>query len=243
MSQGGIRASLDGPIGLICLDRPQRANAYTQTMLADMQEAFHDFVQNHAVRLIVVTGSTPGCFCAGADRQELAQRTALDAFNLRSARLFEAIAAAPTPVLAVIDGPAIGGGLELALACDVRVATSAARFAFPETALGVLPAAGGTRRLPAMVGVARAKEMILFGRELSASDALAWGLVNEVVDRAALPAAIARWADLAASRDPLAMQMAKRAIEFAQPDGRGEFATAAQALLYQMNADRLDASD
>ena len=232
-----IRTDLRGAAGVLALDRPSRANAYTEAALNELSARLAALVDSDAVRVVVFTGGRGGTFCAGADLDEVRARTPREALDLASRRVFDEIAACPKPTLAAIDGPAVGGGFELALACDARIATPRARFAFPETALGILPAAGGTWRLPQIAGEAVAREMILFGRELDAEAALAAGLVGEIVEPDALWARVDAWTDRATRRDPTALALAKRAIDLtAETRGAAEFARAAQALLYALRA-------
>ncbi len=227
----GLRVRRVGCAGHLEIHRPERANAYTEAMLAALERALADLAADPAVRVIVVGSATPGRFCAGADLREIRRRDADGALDLRSARLFDALAACPRPTIAAIDGPAVGGGLELALACDLRLASDRATFALPETGLGIIPAAGGTARLPRLVGPARAREMVLFGRELDADEALSWGLVSEVVRPAELGRRVDAWAERAAARHPLALRLAKQALDL-DGIGAGAYARCAQALLY-----------
>jgi enoyl-CoA hydratase/carnithine racemase len=137
---------------------------------------------NASIRAIVVTGAGEVAFCAGADlkeRQKMDENDVRVQIELYRSE-FRPIDRSPKPVVAAINGVALGGGLELALACDLRVAAVHARLGFPETSLGIIPGAGGTQRLPRIIGEGRAKEMILLGRNLTAEEALAWGLVQRV---------------------------------------------------------------
>jgi len=165
-------------------------------------------------RVLVVAGSA-GAFCSGADLRMRA--TMVPAERHRHARaigtLFTRISRLSMPTIAVVDGPAMGAGCELALACDLRIASDAAVFGLPETSLGVFPGAGGTQRLARLVGAARAKEIILLGRPMSAARALAVGLASVVVPRDELPAEVSAWTGTLARRAPLAVAAAKRAID------------------------------
>jgi enoyl-CoA hydratase/carnithine racemase len=223
-----------GAIGFIELDRPERANAYTDATLAAVENALTDYLRAPEVRLIAVGSAVAGVFCAGADLEELGTRDAAAALKLFSLEVFDRLAAAAKPTIAVVDGPAVAGGLELALACDLRIASPGARFAMPEPTLGLIPAAGATFRLPRVVGESTARQMILFGAELDAAQALARGLVHEVVESARLQDRVEWWAGRVSERDPLALELAKRAIASALADGGSRDVTAsAQALLYQ----------
>ena len=230
----GIVERIEGSVGHVELNRPERANAYNEAMLDALANALESFETSTEIRVIVFSSAAPGRFCSGADLEELGQREAADALDLKSLRVFDAIAACPKPTLAAIDGPAVAGGLELALACDLRIATDRSRFAMPETSLGLIPAAGGTFRLPRTVGEAVARQMILFGAELDAGKALACGLVTEVVTPGDLGGRVDQWAANAAKSDPLALRLAKQALAMATADrGARELTSAAQAALYE----------
>jgi enoyl-CoA hydratase/carnithine racemase len=217
----------------VALNRPARANAYDSAMLTEFG-AFLDSARADArCRAVVITGSGDRSFCAGADLSEVRGRRAVDALDLQSAALFRRLAALPLVTIAAVNGTAVGGGLELALACDVRLASAHARFWFPEPLLGLIPAAGGTQRLARAVGVAAAKELILAGREWNAAEALRRGLVSEVLPGKDLLAAAAEWAARIASRDPLALRLAKTAIDLDTGEAGLAYEAAAEALLYE----------
>ena len=229
-----VRVSISDGAGFLELDRPSRANAYDTATLQALEQGLATLAADDAVRVVVLGSSTPGKFCGGADLTELRRRGATDALELYSLAVFDRLAACPRPTIAAVDGPAFGGGLELALACDLRLASDRARFALPETGLGILPAAGGTFRLPRLVGQARARQMILFGQQLDARRALRWGLVSEVVSPGELSGRTRHWVEAAARLDPLALELAKKAMDAAAEgpaNGRQEV-RCAQAALY-----------
>ena len=233
-----IRVRVQGLTGLLELNRPARANAYDAGMLDLLGQGVARLVADPAVRVVVVTSAVAGKFCGGADLDQMKRMGPADALDLTSLRVFDALAACPKPTIAAVDGPAFGGGLELALACDLRLATPRARFALPETALGLIPAAGATLRLPRVVGEARARQMVLFGQQLDAQQALSWGLVDQLVEADELQQQLARWVERGARGDPLALRLAKRALELWVTDQAArEFARSAQALLYQVRHD------
>jgi enoyl-CoA hydratase/carnithine racemase len=215
---------------LVTLDRVERANAYTAAMLEDLRRGIEQARAEPAIMAAVVTGAGR-VFCAGADLDELGDKDERDALALRSRQVFDLWADAPWPTVAAIQGAAVGGGFELALACDLRLCGPAALFRFPELALGLVPAAGGIRRLVAELGPARAKEMILFGEQLDAETALRWGLVARVVDDP-----LAHAIELAGSMqglDPMALRLAKMLIHERADTAHARPAEAiAQALLY-----------
>jgi methylglutaconyl-CoA hydratase len=166
----------------LVLHREERRNALSRETLLSLGRLGRELVADPEVRAIVVTGAGDKAFCAGADLKERQGMTTDDVrvqVGLYRSEL-GVLDHSPKPVIAALNGVAFGGGLELALVCDLRVAAQHAELALPETSLGIIPGAGGTQRLPRIVGEARAKEMILLGRRLSAAEALAWGLVNRV---------------------------------------------------------------
>jgi methylglutaconyl-CoA hydratase len=171
-----------GHVAIWTIDRPERMNALSREALVALGRLAREVQTNESVRAVVITGSGEKAFCAGADlkdRRTMSHddvRALLDAYRVE----LGAIDRSSKPMVAAIGGVALGGGLELALCCDLRVAAAHATFGFPETSLAVIPGAGGTQRLPRIVGEARAKEMVLLGRPIAAEQALAWGLVNRV---------------------------------------------------------------
>jgi len=220
-------------VALVGLNRPQRANAYDRPLLQALSETLEKLARDPEVRALVIHAGESRHFCAGADRDELSRRRPEDALDLEARRVFENLARWPWPTVAAIRGAALGGGLELALACDVRLAAQDAVFGFPETELGLIPAAGGCLRAPRILGDSLAREMVLFGRQLSAEEALRFGLVSEVLpDEGLLERALAL-AGKAAARHSLATRLAKQALglSFARGDAL-EFEGAAQAILY-----------
>ena len=216
-------------MGYIQLNRPEKANAYDQRLLEAFLDALCHMESDDDVRVLVITGAGDRCFCAGADLDEMSTKGYRSALDLKSAKVFTELACSRRVTMAAVNGAAVAGGLELALACDLRIASDTARFFFPEPKRGLIPAAGGTRRLPELVGVARAKEMILGGREWHAEDALRFGLVSEVRKPAELMPRAREWSQQISEMDPLALELAKKAI-----DSTSGFELAAEALLYEM---------
>ena len=188
------------------LYRPAVRNAIDQTMIDELHLVCADLEQEP--RILILSG-TNGVFASGADIAQLRERRAEDALNGINSTLFGRIARLPMPVIAAIDGWALGGGAELAYAADFRIASTTARLGNPETALGIIPAAGALWRLAALVGEPVAKEIILAGRILNASEALAVHLVTEVHESDVLLEAAHALADRIAKQDPLATQLAK----------------------------------
>ena len=230
-----VRIWNKGYIASIQLNRPEKANACNEAMLDILAGAIENMATDDQIRVLIISGAGNRSFCAGADLHEIRQRNYADALNLKSAKVFDKIALSPKITIAAINGSAAGGGLELALACDIRIAVEDATFFFPETKLGLIPAAGGTRRLPRIVGIPRAKELILGGRVWNAKDALRWGLVNEVVQCEDLLAQAHKWGEEIAQRDPVALQLAKKSLDTQLQDGlASNFELVSEALLYQL---------
>jgi enoyl-CoA hydratase len=177
-----VRIERRGNVGVIVLDRPDRMNALSRPTLYAIGKAGRELVADAAVRAIVVTGTGDKAFCAGADLKERRGMTPDDIRVQVGIYRTElgVLDQSPKPVIAAINGVALGGGLELALVCDLRIAVKSAVLGLPETSLGIIPGAGGTQRLARVVGEGRAVEMICLTRRLSADEALAWGLVNRV---------------------------------------------------------------
>ena len=236
-----VRIWNKGSIASIQLNRPEKANAYNEAMLDTLAGAIENMATDDQVRVLIISGAGNRSFCAGADLDEIPQRNYADALNLKSAKVFDKIALSPKITLAAINGSAAGGGLELALACDIRIAVEDATFFFPETKLGLIPAAGGTRRLPRIVGIPRAKELILGGRIWNAKHALRWGLVNEVVQCEDLLAQAHKWGEEIAQRDQIALQLAKKSLDTQLQDGLASgFELVSEALLYQLKLRKQD---
>ncbi len=177
-----IRIEQRGVVAIWTIDREARRNSLSRSTVLALGMLAREAQANASIRAIILTGVGDVAFCAGADLKERrtmdenAVRLQIDLYRSELRPLDRS----SKPVIAAINGVALGGGLELALTCDLRVASAHARLGFPETALGVIPGAGGTQRLPRIVGEGRAKEMILLGRQLTADEALAWGLVHRV---------------------------------------------------------------
>jgi methylglutaconyl-CoA hydratase len=169
-------------VTILTLDRPDRMNAMSRKMVLELGRVGRELAAEASVRAVVITGTGNQAFCAGADLKERRGMSESDVRSLLELYRTELawIDPFPAPVIAAINGVALGGGLELALQCDLRVAAEHAIMGLPETSLGIIPGAGGTQRLPRIVGEARAKELILLGRRITAAHALAVGLVNRV---------------------------------------------------------------
>jgi enoyl-CoA hydratase len=190
-------------------------NALDPEMLAALEDAVTQAEQSRQVRVIVLAAAGEKAFCVGAD---ILAWTALSPLQMwsewvrRGHRIFERLERAKQPVICAIQGFAYGGGLELALSCDIRIVTDSARFAMPEVKLGTIPGWGGTDRLPRLIGSARAKQMIFTGEPIAADVAERWGLANEVVPVASLSDRVTELAEKIASNAPIAVQTAKQLI-------------------------------
>jgi enoyl-CoA hydratase/carnithine racemase len=200
-----------GGVTVLRLNRPP-LNPLSGALLGELARIAGDLAGDPSVKAVVVTGSDRA-LAAGADIEEFGGPD--DALHIEASfrAAFDGVAAIPRPVIAAIRGFALGGGLELALACDLRVAADSARLGQPEILLGIIPGAGGTQRLPRLVGPARAKEMVWTGRQVRADEALAIGLVDRVVPADEVEANALEWASSFASGAVAAMGIAKRAID------------------------------
>jgi enoyl-CoA hydratase/carnithine racemase len=236
---GLIRTWKQGMVGYLEIHRPEKANAYNQALLLELAHSLDQMEDDQTVRALVVCGAGNRSFCAGADLEEMQTKDYSDALNLKSSKVFAAIASYPKVTVSAINGAAVAGGLELALACDIRICSEQARFFFPETNLGLIPAAGGTHRLSQVVGVGRAKELILGGGVWSAQDALRFGLVSEVVSPDAVLTCAQKWGERIGQRDPLALRLAKKAIDFRTSYNlESGLEAVTEALLYQLKINK-----
>lgn len=220
-----IQYTVQKQIAFIQIKRPQKAHAYTQDMLLGLQRIYHDITGQCSVALIYSEGHR--VFCAGADLNEMKTKTAEDALDLLSQKVFEQIAQSSIISIGVVHGPAIAGGFELALACDLRVASEHAVFSLPEVSLGLIPSAGGSTRLTKLLGASIAKGVILGGKRITGKEAFRWGLVHRLVENPREEAA--KWAKELAQKDPLALRLAKSVIN--EPSLEKE--RLAEAILYE----------
>jgi enoyl-CoA hydratase len=209
-----IRYELRPPLAVITIDRPKVLNALNQLSMTELEQVFLDLRDNNAVRAVLLTGAGEKAFVAGADISELASLSPLEGERLaaRGQRIFHLIENCGKPVIACINGFALGGGCELALACTLRIASSNARLGQPEVKIGIIPGYGGTQRLPRLIGKGAALKMILTGEAISAAEALRLGLVDEVVEAAQLLPRAEQIAQTIAGMAPLAIRDAIRAV-------------------------------
>ncbi|MBA2568434.1 MAG: enoyl-CoA hydratase/isomerase family protein [Actinobacteria bacterium] len=202
----------DGPVAVVLLNRPDQLNALSDELMDQLITALVDLDRDDDVRCIVLGGSERA-FAAGADIAELAKSSAIDLYYQRRVERWDAIAGLWTPLVAAVSGYCLGGGFELAMACDLIVASETAQFGQPETGVGVIPGAGGTQRLTRAVGKALAMDVVLSGRFLSADEALRAGVVARVVVREAWLEESKRVARAIAEKAPVATRLAKEAVD------------------------------
>ena len=199
-------------IALVTVNRPEVRNAINAAVLRAITETLAELAENEDVQVLVFTGAGDKAFVAGADINELAVRTPKDGLKATMQGVYEKVEQFPKPTIAAVNGYAFGGGHELALACDIRIASTNAQFALPETGLGIMPAAGGTQRLAKLVGLGRATEIVLTGRRVKADEALDMGLVTQVVEPDELLVTARETAQAIMAKGPLAIQLAKTVI-------------------------------
>lgn len=228
MNYENILISIEEKIATITINRPTKLNALNKKTITDLQKAFKLLAKNNDIRVIVLTGSGEKAFVAGADISEFAnysieEGTALAAEGQE--KLFDFIENLKKPVIAAVNGFALGGGLELAMACHFRIASDNAKMGLPEVSLGLIPGYGGTQRLPQLIGKGRAMEMIMTAGMLNAEEAKQYGLVNHVVPQAELIAYCNGIAEKIIKNAPYAISKAIKAINANYKDGKNGFET------------------
>ncbi|PLX80619.1 MAG: crotonase [Desulfuromonas sp.] len=214
MNYENLLVEIDDDIAVITINRPKALNALNTAVLEELEHAFSDLLKRPQLACVILTGSGEKAFVAGADIAVMQAMTAVEAesFARLGHRVFNAIEAFPRPVIAAVNGFALGGGCELAMACDVRIAAVNARFGQPEVNLGVIPGFGGTLRLSRLVGKGRAKELIFTGDMVDAEEACRIGLANKVVSADQLLEEAGQMAVKIAGKGPLAVTLAKQAV-------------------------------
>ncbi|MDQ3556144.1 MAG: enoyl-CoA hydratase-related protein [Gemmatimonadota bacterium] len=216
MNAPTLRVDRDGAIAVLTIDRPEKRNALNAAVRAEIIAALDELRGDQAVRVLVLTGVGEKAFVAGADIAEFAERSPLEQrAAMTGRRVFDEIATFPKPVIAMINGFALGGGCELALACDLRLASDTARMGQPEINLALIPGGGGTQRLPRVVGTGQAMRLILSGEIIDAAEALRIGLVDRVFPAAEIRERTLEIARTMAERSPVALRMAKAAVRAA----------------------------
>jgi len=211
MSFTSILVEKDNGVGRIQINRPQALNALNQQVMTEIVEVLAMYDRDDEVRCIVIHGNEQA-FAAGADIKEMANQNAVSMYLSRYISLWDLIYKSRKPIVAAVSGFALGGGCELAMVCDIIIASESARFGQPEINIGVLPGAGGTQRLTRAIGKSLAMEMVLTGRMLSAQEAKAAGLVSRVVPVEAYLKEAIKVAEEIASKSPVAARMAKQAV-------------------------------
>jgi enoyl-CoA hydratase/carnithine racemase len=216
---GQVETTLDEfNVALLRLDRPEARNALSPEMMEEIACELERLDPDPAVRCIVIAGSDE-VFAAGADIRALSERTFAEALRHPAASFWRRVAAVKTPLVAAVSGYALGGGCELALACDMIVASDTALFGQPEITLGIIPGGGGTQRLARVLGKQRAMEYVLTGRRFDAGMAMQWGIVNLVVGKNLWLTEAVELARTVAERPPIAARLAKQAVLAAEETG------------------------
>jgi enoyl-CoA hydratase/carnithine racemase len=210
-----IESSLDGQVALLRLNRPEARNALSPEMMEQIAVELERLDPDPEVRCVVIAGSEK-VFAAGADIKAMSERSFAEVLRHPAASFWSRLAAIKTPMIAAVSGYALGGGCELALACDMIVASDGASFGQPEINLGIIPGGGGTQRLARVVGKQRAMELVLTGRRFDAGEALAMGLVNKVVPEGRWLEEAMGLAAAVAKQPPIATRLAKQAVRVAE---------------------------
>ena len=241
MGYRNVGLAHEGRIAVLTVDRPDARNALDTETVAEIHRALED-VRTAGAGVLIVTGAGDKAFVSGADVRAIQARGRDDALASINSRLMAAVEAHEAVSIAAVNGYALGGGCELALACDLRIAAENAVFGLPEPSLGIIPGAGGTQRLPRVVGLGRAKEMVLTGARWDAHKALEYGLVSEVVPLEGLMDAARAMAQKVLALGPLAVRLAKAALNASaqMPLAAGlAFESTAQAITYD-SADKAE---
>ena len=202
-----------GPIAVVALNRPDKLNAMSMLLKAEVVRALHELDTDEHTRTIVLTGSGDKAFTAGADIHDFQGRSAIEQWRMyEHGTLYDAIDRTTKPILAMINGYTFGGGLELAMACDIRIASERATLGQTEINIGIIPGGGASQRLPRLVGLGNALKLTLTGDRIDAAEALRVGLVDEVVPHTRLEGRTFEVAERIASRSALAVRLAKAAV-------------------------------
>jgi enoyl-CoA hydratase len=201
----------ENSVSTVFLNRPKSLNALNSEMVAELDKAFDELIADASVKAIILTGEKN--FAAGADITNMVELNPEEAFDFAFSPVYNKIANCPKPLIAAIEGFALGGAMELALCCDIRIATPNAKMGFPEITLGIFPGAGGTQRLPRLIGESKAKKLIFTGAIIRGEEALSYGLVDSLAENP-LEEATKLAGDLAA-KPPIALKLAKECINVA----------------------------
>ncbi len=214
MDYNTITYEKDAPLGIITLNRPKSLNALNDELLSELAQVFEEIEKEEAISAVIITGSKKA-FAAGADIKEIDKIedcVQADDFVRRIKVVYDRIESFPKPVIAAVSGLALGGGCELCLVCDIRIAADNASFGLPEIKLGVIPGAGGTQRLPRLIGLGRAKEMLFSGEPIDAQEAYRIGLANKVVPADSLLEEAKKMANNFANKPNFALNIIKQVV-------------------------------
>jgi len=228
-------------IATVTVNRPAVRNALDRATVGELTAAMADLGASSDVGVVILTGAGEQVFVAGADIRQMRERRRDDGLAAINSRAFSAVERCPKPVIAALNGHALGGGCELALACDLRIAADHAKLGQPEVGLGIIPAAGATQRLPRIIGHGRAAQLVLTGDPIDAATAHAWGLVTAVVPARDLMSTARALAGRILSRGPLAVRLAKLALNASSRvdlDSGLLIETLAQAILFESDDKR-----
>lgn len=214
MAQPLVRVDRRGPVATVILNRPEKHNAMSRAMKAELIKTLRELDAEPEVRVLVVTGTGEKAFVAGADIAEFEGRTAVEQDRMYAeGTVYDAVDRVAKPVIARIDGYCFGGGLELAMGCDIRIASERSTFSQAEINLGIIPGGGGSQRLPRLVGLGTALKLTLTGERIDAAEALRIGLVDEVLPHARLDRRVDELTTTIASKSAVAVRLAKAAVK------------------------------
>lgn len=242
MTYDNLLVSVEDGIAQVVLNRPEKYNAIDQGMIDDLHRALDDLAVRDDVTVLVLSGAGGKALAGGADIAQLRERRTPEALLAINARLFQKLEEFPMPTIAAITGYALGGGCELSMCCDMRIGGRSAKLGQPEVGLGIIPAAGGTQRLPRLVGLGRAKELIFTGKVIDAEEAHRIGLLNHVVDDDAVLGAALDLAAQIAKQGRLALRLAKVALNASSRTGQDTgllLEQISQAVLFE-SQDKID---
>ncbi len=211
MAEPVVLAERDGAVAIARLNRPDARNALSPEVMEELAALLEGFELDPEIRCVVIAGGDE-YFAAGADIKAMSERSFQDVLTAPSQHFWPRLAALRTPLVAAVSGYALGGGCEMALTCDMIVASETAEFGQPEILLGIIPGGGGTQRLARVIGKQRAMELVLTGRRITAAEAHAWGLVNQVAGRREWLAKAVELAQVVARRPPIAVRLGKEAV-------------------------------
>ena len=223
-----LKVDNDGLVAIVTIERPQQLNALNKDTISELSHVLDQIESDSNVRVVIITGSGEKAFVAGADIKEFAHFSPQEGQQLSAEghkQLFDKLEKLNKPVIAAVNGFALGGGLELAMSAHIRIASENAQLGLPEVTLGVIPGYGGTQRLAQLVGKGKAIEMIVSGQFISAADAHAWGLVNQVVSLENLMPTALKLAQKIARNSPVAIGSALRSVLAGYKDGVNGFET------------------